>query len=61
MMRELDLWYALWDRVGSEGLDTWHAARDGAEGGGDLNQSRAADVDGTVDGPLENIGLGLEG
>ena len=21
---ELDLWYEIWDRAGSEGLDTWH-------------------------------------
>ncbi len=21
---ELDLWYELWDRAGSQGLDTWH-------------------------------------
>ena len=24
MKWELDLWYELWDRAGSQGLDTWH-------------------------------------
>jgi hypothetical protein len=27
MKGELDLWYELWDRVGSKGLDTWHDLR----------------------------------
>jgi hypothetical protein len=25
---ELDLWYELWDRAGSQGLDTWYDPRD---------------------------------
>ena len=29
---ELDLWYELWDRAGSQGLDTWHDPRGAAEG-----------------------------
>jgi hypothetical protein len=31
---ELDLWYELWDRAGSQGLDTWHDMRHepGSEG-----------------------------
>lgn len=24
---ELDLWYDLWDRAGSQGLDTWYDPR----------------------------------
>jgi len=24
---ELDLWYELWDRAGSQGLDTWYDPR----------------------------------
>ena len=24
---ELDLWYELWDRAGSQGLDTWYDSR----------------------------------
>lgn len=27
MKWELDLWYELWDRAGSQGLDTWHDPR----------------------------------
>ena len=30
MKWELDLWYELWDRAGSQGLDTWHDIRGGA-------------------------------
>ena len=33
----LDLWYELWDRAGSQGLDTWYdlrgEARDGLDTG----------------------------
>ena len=28
MKLELDLWYELWDRAGSHGLDTWHEAEE---------------------------------
>jgi hypothetical protein len=31
MKWDLDLWYELWDRAGSQGLDTWYDPR-----GGDL-------------------------
>jgi hypothetical protein len=24
MKLQLDVWYELWDRAGSQGLDTWH-------------------------------------
>jgi hypothetical protein len=27
MKWELDLWYELWDRAGSQGLDTWYELR----------------------------------
>ena len=27
MKWELDLWYELWERAGSQGLDTWHDIR----------------------------------
>jgi hypothetical protein len=37
MKWELDLWYELWDRAGSQGLDTWYElrneVRDGPAGG----------------------------
>jgi hypothetical protein len=26
---ELDLWYELWERAGSQGLDTWYDPRGG--------------------------------
>ena len=28
MKWDLDLWYELWDRAGSQGLDTWYDLRD---------------------------------
>ncbi len=44
MKWELDLWYELWDRAGSQGLDTWYElsreARDGPASG------QAPDVEG---------------
>jgi hypothetical protein len=37
MKWDLDLWYELWDRAGSQGLDTWYdprgEARDGPASG----------------------------
>ena len=27
MKWDLDLWYELWDRAGSQGFDPWHALR----------------------------------
>jgi hypothetical protein len=27
MKWELDLWYELWDRAGSQGLDTWYEVK----------------------------------
>ena len=33
MKWELDLWYELWDRAGSQGLDTWYDVKgEGREG-----------------------------
>jgi hypothetical protein len=47
MKWELDLWYELWDRAGSQGLDTWYElrgeVRDGPAAG------RTPDVDGSDD------------
>lgn len=59
--RESYLWNEHWDRVGSEGLDTWYDTRHGVESGGEPAQGHAAGLGGTVDGPPEEIGLGLEG
>ena len=33
MKWELDLWYELWDRAGSQGLDTWHELCNEPRGG----------------------------
>jgi hypothetical protein len=33
MKWDLDLWYELWDRAGSQGLDTWYELR-GEDGDG---------------------------
>jgi len=33
MKWELDLWYELWDRAGSQGLDTWYDPRGEARDG----------------------------
>jgi hypothetical protein len=47
MKWELDLWYELWDRAGSQGLDTWYElrgeVRDGPAAG------RTPDVEGSDD------------
>ena len=33
MKWELDLWYELWNRAGSQGLDTWYDLRGEAHNG----------------------------
>lgn len=33
MKWDLDLWYELWDRAGSQGLDTWYELRGEAHDG----------------------------
>ena len=33
MKWDLDLWYELWDRAGSQGLDTWYDLRGEARDG----------------------------
>lgn len=61
MKRELDLWYELWDRFGSEGLDTWYDTRSEAASGGDLTGGNTSGVDGMASGSRENLDPGLEG
>ena len=54
MKWELDLWYELWDRAGSQGLDTWHELRN--EGRDGPAVGRAPDAEGSdeiQDRPLE--------
>jgi hypothetical protein len=41
---ELDLWYELWDRAGSQGLDTWYDPREGGEQGRALPPPDGGDV-----------------
>ncbi len=55
MKWELDLWYELWDRAGSRGLDTWHEM--GHESGGE----GAPDVPPTPGGKDETPGSSLPG
>jgi hypothetical protein len=45
MKRELDLWYELWDRAGSQGLDTWHELRNESCDG--LAVGRTPDAEGS--------------
>jgi hypothetical protein len=54
MKWELDLWYELWDRAGSQGLDTWYElrneGRDGAAIGGAPDAKGSDEIQ---DRPLE--------
>jgi len=43
---ELDLWYELWDRAGSQGLDTWHELPNGKRKGDERSPAPANGVDG---------------
>jgi hypothetical protein len=54
MKWELDLWYELWDRAGSQGLDTWHDIRGDARD--ETFPGRTSDAGGSEpgeDGPTE--------
>ena len=51
MKWELDLWYELWDRAGSQGLDTWYELpNEGSEG---RSVGRATDAEGLDEIPPE--------
>jgi hypothetical protein len=43
---ELDLWYEMWDRAGSQGLDTWYELPHRKRTGGGRDVYPATDVDG---------------
>lgn len=43
---ELDLWREIWDRVGSQGLDTWYELPRGKREGGGRDVHRPPDIDG---------------
>lgn len=47
---ELDFWYELWDRAGSQGLDTWY---DPLGGGGEGTHSPPADEGRAAEGEPE--------
>jgi hypothetical protein len=54
MKWELDLWYELWDRAGSQGLDTWYELRNEVrEGRADGRTPDAEGSDEIQDRPLE--------
>jgi hypothetical protein len=42
---ELDLWYEMWDRVGSQGLDTWYELPHRKRRGGGRDAHSPPDVD----------------
>ena len=44
--RELDLWYEMWDRAGSQGLDTWYELPHGKRKGGGRDAHPPSDIDG---------------
>ena len=46
MKWELDLWYEMWDRAGSQGLDTWYELPHGKRRGGERDALSPPDVDG---------------
>jgi hypothetical protein len=56
--RELDLWYEMWDRVGSQGLDTWYDMRGRLRS--EDESGSVPSVDGLDDVPPEPAG-GHEG
>ena len=46
MRWELDLWYEMWDRAGSQGLDTWYELPDAKRAGGGRDAHPSLEVDG---------------
>jgi hypothetical protein len=57
---ELDLWYEMWDRAGSQGLDTWYDMRGRLKGEDESRSVPGLGVDGLDDVPPEPAG-GHEG
>jgi hypothetical protein len=53
MKWDLDLWYELWERAGSQGLDTWYDLRGEARDGSDTVRSPDAGPDNIEDGREE--------
>ena len=50
MKWELDLWYELWDRAGSQGLDTWYDPRGSGGEGRDASPASEDPEDGEPEG-----------
>ena len=54
MKWELDLWYELWDRAGSQGLDTWYEVKgEGRDGPG--HEPNADGPDAVQEGSSEGV------
>jgi len=54
MKWDLDLWYELWDRAGSQGLDTWYDLRTEKQNGTDSELTPdVCGPDTTEEKPLE--------
>ena len=53
---ELDLWYEMWDRAGSQGLDTWYEIR-----GRTTSEDETSPTRGTDDGLSATTGGCYEG
>jgi hypothetical protein len=54
MKWELDLWYELWDRAGSQGLDTWYDVK-GEVRDGPGHESNADGLDAVQEGSSEGV------
>ena len=54
MKWDLDLWYELWERAGSQGLDTWYELRGEARDGSVPGHARDIEnPNSTHEGPSE--------
>jgi hypothetical protein len=51
MKWELDLWYEMWDRAGSQGLDTWYDMRGRVKVEDESSSVPGPEVDGLNDVP----------
>jgi hypothetical protein len=61
---ERDLWYEMWDRAGSQGLDTWYEMRGRLKDENELSSVRGPNVDGlegTAGAPSQPVRGGREG
>ena len=64
MKSEVDLWYELWDKAGSQGLDTWYDMRGRLKDDPELRSDLGPNVDvlyGASGAPSKAAGGGREG